>query len=238
MRLRGTVELIPWGRLLAELGVIIAGVLIALAVDAWWERQQEQERAEEYLQQLLVDLQQTQRSLQGAIEGDNRTLERVNSVLNRAYTGPFPPADSLDLPSGYNFFEPLTGTLTALVESGDLRLIDSDSVRFELLRFSALIESTEAVLRHMETLIWHSTEQLSLGRARHSHAAARGAASSPGGRVQVDVAGLLNDPGIISALQMQAVASQIRLFNLGRLEQPTARIIRRLGAELGSRPVQ
>jgi type II secretory pathway pseudopilin PulG len=228
----------PWKRLFAEFGVIVAGVLIALAVDSWWERQQEQKQAGEYLQQLLVDFQETQRGLQGTIAGDTRTLERVNSVLNRAFIGPFPPADSLDLPTGYNYFEPLTGTLTALVEGGDLRLIGNDSVRFELIGFSALIESTEAILRHTETLIWHGTEQLSLGRARHSRSAARGAANGGRGWVQVDVAGLLNDPDIISALQMQAAASQIRLFNLRRLEEPTTRIIRRLEAELGSRDLQ
>jgi hypothetical protein len=31
---------------------------------------------------------------------------------------------------------------------------------------------------------------------------------------------------------MQALASQVRLFNLGRLEEPTSRIIRLLRAEL------
>jgi hypothetical protein len=56
--------------------------------------------------------------------------------------------------------------------------------------------------------------------------------------VQVDVAGALSDPEIISALQVQAMASQIRLFNLRRLEEPTIRIIGRLKAELGSRDFQ
>lgn len=233
MRLRGTELSLPWKRLLAEFGVIVSGVLIALAVDAWWERQQEQKQAEEYLQQLLVDFRETQRGLQGTIAGDTETFDRVNSVLDRAFTGPFPPADSLDLPTGYNYFEPLTGTLTALVEGGDLRLIGNDSVRFELIGFAALIESTEAVLRHTESLIWHSTERLSLGRASHSRTVPRRAADGGPGPVQVDVAGLLNDPDVISALQMQAAASQVRLFNLRRLEEPTTRIIERLEAELG-----
>lgn len=234
MRLRGSELAVPWKRLFAEFGVIVAGVLIALAVDSWWERRQEQKLAEEYLRQLLVDFRETERGLQGTIEGDTRTLERAEAVLDRAYTGRFPPADSLDLPSGYNYFEPLTGTLTALVEGGDLRLVADDSLRFDLIGHSALIRSTEAVLRHTESLIWNSTEQLSLGRARHSRAAEQAAASGGAGRVQVDVRGLLSDPDVISALQMQAAASRIRLFSLGRLEEPTARIVRRLEADVGS----
>jgi hypothetical protein len=227
MRLRVTELSLPWQRLFAEFAVIVGGVLIALAVDAWWERQQEQKQAEEYLQQLLVDFRQTERRLQGTIAGDNEKLEAVNRVLNSAKRGPLPPADSLELPTGYNQFEPLTGTLTALVQGGDLRLIGNDSLRFALIGFSALMDATESILRHMETMIWHSTERVILGRARHSRSGSRWG--------QVDVAGALNDPDIISALEVQAVSSRIRLFNLGRLEKPTARIIARLEAELGSR---
>src|SRR5262245_20119611 len=113
-RVRTLVVSLPWKRLFGELGVIVAGVLIALAVNAWWARRQEKQRADEYLQQLLVDLQSTERRLQGAIAGDSTKLEQVNRVLGHALGGPVLPADSLN-PTGYNFFEPLTGTLTALV---------------------------------------------------------------------------------------------------------------------------
>lgn len=235
MRLRVTELSLPWKRLFAEFGVIVGGVLIALAVDSWWERQQEQRQAEEYLQQLVVDFQETQRRLQGTIAGDTKMLERVSSVLDRAFRGPLPSPDSLELPTGYTYFEPLTGTLTALVEGGDLRLIGNDSIRFQLIGFSALIDATESILYHTETMIWHSTERVTLGRARHARPAGQRVANGGRSSVQVDVAGALNDPEIISALQVQAVASQIRLFNLRRLEEPTTRIIRRLEAELGRR---
>ena len=236
MRLRAPKLTLPWKRLFADFGVIVAGVLIALAVDSWWERHQEHKQAEEYLQQLLIDFRGTQRNLQGAIIGDTERLERVNSVLDRAFAGPFP--DSLDNPTGYNQFEPLAGTLTALVEGGDLRLIGNDSIRFALIRYSAMIEGLETMLRHTENLIWHSTERVVLGQVRHSRPVARSAANGGRGGVQVDVAGALNDPEVISALQVQAVASQIRLFNLRRLEKPTARIIQQLEAELGIRDDQ
>jgi hypothetical protein len=238
MPLRVTELSLPWKRLFADFAVIVAGVLIALAVDSWWERQQEQKQAKEYVQQLLVDFQQTKRRLEGTIEGDTKTLERVNGVLNRAFRGPFPTADSLDLPTGYNQFEPLTGTLKALVEGGDLRLIRNDSIRFELIRFFALTDATETILRHTETMIWNSTERVILGRVRHSRSAGRRAANGGRGVLQIDVTGALNDPDIISALQVQAVASQIRLFNVGRLAEPTTRVIRLLKAELGNREHQ
>ena len=232
---RVTVSSVPWNRLFGELAVIVAGVLIALAMDSWWDRRQEQKQAEGYLQQLLVDFQGTERALEAAITADTKMLERVNSVLNLAFRRPFPPDDSLELPTGYNQFEPLTGTLTALVQGGDLRLISNDSIRFDLIRLSTVLEATKTILRDAETLIWHSTEQVVLGRARHSRYMPAGEASSGGGSVKVDAATALNDPDIIGALQLQAVASQIRLFNLRRLQKPTARLIGRLEAELGNR---
>ena len=224
---------LPWKRLFAELAVIVVGVLIALGADSWWEKRQERRQAQEYVQQLLVDFRETERQLHNAIAGDTRTFEMASRVVDRAFRGQFPPTDSLDLPTGYHFFHPLTGTLTALVQGGDLRLLDDDTLRFELVAYSSLIAQTETVLRHAETLVWHSAERIALGRARHSHSALRRAASRGSGWGQVDVAGALNDPEIISALQVQAMASQIRLFNLRHLEQPTSRLIQLMQAELG-----
>ena len=231
MRLGLTGSPLPWKRLLAEFAVIVAGVLIALAVDSWWERQQERNHAEEYLEQLLVDFQETERRLRATIAADTERLEHVSSVIGRAMRGPLPPADSLELPTGYNYFEPLTGTLAALIQGGDLRLLRSDSIRFALTTFSTLINENQTILRHTETLVWNSTERLILGRARHSQSTRR-EANGRRGWGQVDVAGALSDPEIISALQVQAMTSQIRLFNLGRLEEPTSRIIRLIHAEL------
>lgn len=227
---------LPWGRFLAESAVIVAGVLIALAVDSWWERRQERSHARQYLEQLLVDVEATERRLRATIEAETQRLEGVSAVLNRALNGPWPPADSLDLPTGYNYFEPLKGTLTALLQSGDLRLLPSDSIRFGLIAYSSLIQETETILRHTETLIWHSTERVTAGRVRHSQSAARRGANAGLGWGQVDVGGALNDPEIIAALQMQALAGQVRIFNLGRVEEPTSRIIRLLRAELDQPP--
>ncbi len=210
---------VPWKRLFAEFAVIVAGVLIALAVNSWWERRQERNHGEEYLRQLLVDVVETEGRLRGTIDTETQRLVGVNAVLARAQSGSWPPADSLELPTGYNYFEPLTGTLTALVQGGDLRLVRSDSLRFDLIAYSALMHETQTILRHTETLIWNSTERVVRGRVRHSQPAGRR------GWGPVDVAGVMTDPEIISALQLQVAATQIRLFNLGRLEEPTSRIL-------------
>jgi hypothetical protein len=229
--LRRTAASLPWKRLFAEFTVIVSGVLLALAADSWWERHREQGRARKYLQQLLVDFRETDSRIRGTIAGDSLTLEWVNSVVNRAFRGVLPKVDSLDLPTGYNQFRPLTGTLTALLQGGELHLLGNDSLRFELSAYAALLDATEATLRHTETLIWNSSERVILGRARHSQYADRRAARASGWG-EIDVAGVLNDPEIISALQVQASASENRLRNLRRLKEPTRRIITLMQAEL------
>jgi hypothetical protein len=222
-------------KLAAELAVIVAGVLIALGADSWWEQREEHRRAEQYLEQLLVDFKSTERQIQSTIAEDEKTSAAASRVIDGAYHGRYPPTDSLELPTGYQQFRPLTGTLTALVQGGDLRLLESDTLRFELVAYSATVDEVETVLRHTEAMIWNSTEHVIGGRVRHSRSALRSATSGGSGWGQVDVAGALNDPEVISALQVQAVASRIRLFNLRHLEKPTSRLIGLIQAELGDR---
>lgn len=219
---------VPWKRALGELVLIVGGVLIALALDSWWQGREDRDREAAYLHQLLADLRETQSRLEESIAGDDRMLEWVRFVLERAYNGPPPPADSLDLPMGYNQFRPLTGTQVVLVQSGDLQLVHSDSLRLGVIAYTALVDATETLLRHTETLIWNSTERVIRARALHSR--------RPGNRWgTIDAAAALGDPELISALEVQAAASRNRVRNLRRLEEPTADLIRRVEAELAGR---
>jgi hypothetical protein len=235
MRLKRVGQSLKWKPVLGQLGLIVGGVLIALAVDSWWENRQERDQERAYLEQLLSDLRETESRLENSIAADTRTLDRVNWVLDRAFNGPLPPPDSLDLPTGYNQFRPLTGTQTALVQSGDLQLLRNDSIRFRLIAYTALINATETLLRHTETLIWNSTERVILGRNRHARSPnARG----PAAWGTVSVEGALGDPELISALHVQAAASQNRIRNLRRLQGPTADLIQLLATELGRHQLQ
>jgi hypothetical protein len=81
-------------------------------------------------------------------------------------------------------------------------------------------------------MIFDSIERLTLGRARHTQSASRQATNRGSGWGVVDVRGVLNDPEIVAALQLQAGASQMRVFSLGRLEEPIERIIRLTEAQL------
>jgi hypothetical protein len=117
------------------------------------------------------------------------------------------------------------------VQNGDLRLVRNDRIRFRVIDYVALIQATEVLLRHTESLIWNSTERVYHELTVHSRSAGRGGDS--GSWTQLDVKALLNDPDIVSALRVQVAASNNRLGSLHGLEDPTNELIRLLQAELG-----
>ncbi|MGH7470135.1 MAG: hypothetical protein ACRENP_19490 [Longimicrobiales bacterium] len=218
-----------WKRVIGELALIVGGVLIALGVDSAWQAREERQRESAYLEQLLSDARETESRLKVAISGDSSMLTQVEGVLDQAFYRRIPPRDSFALPTGYQQFRPLTGTFIALVQNGDLRLVRNDSIRFRVIAYVALIDATEVMLRHMESLVWNNTQRVLYGITVHSRTAPGGS----GTWSQLNVAAALNDPDVISALRVQATASSNRLRNLRRLEEPTADLIRLLRKELG-----
>ncbi|MGH7460035.1 MAG: hypothetical protein ACREMA_03280 [Longimicrobiales bacterium] len=220
-----------WKRITGELVLIVGAVLIALAFDSWWQTRQNRQQETAYLKQLLADAQETQSRLKSSIAADSSILVSVSNVLERAFSGRVPPPDSFNLPTGYQQFRPLIGTYTALVQNGDLRPVRSDSIRFRVIAYVALIDATEVVLRHSENLIWNSTERVLNGITNHRRSSSGGGdGSAAWGPVNAKAA--LNDRDIVGALEVQAAASRNRLRNLHRLEEPTADLIRLLQQEL------
>ena len=115
----------------AEFLVVVTGVLVALAVQAAYQGGQDRQRERAYLQQLAAELRATGATMAA---GDRFTApgDRAGVMLLRAYRSPT-PADSilvwLNSVGRFSFHLPVTGTAEALISSGDLRLIRSDSLR-------------------------------------------------------------------------------------------------------------
>ena len=117
----------------AEILIVVAGVLIALALNAWWGNRQDAAREQSYLRQLAADLQETERLMQDtdALLGPS---DRAGTLLVHAFYLPDPPSsDSLaTLLWTTNLIRqtlPVLSTAEALVATGDLGLIRDDSLR-------------------------------------------------------------------------------------------------------------
>ena len=117
----------------AEFLVVVTGVLVALAVGAWWQGRQDAATERAYLRQLAADLRETEQATLAA-DAFLRPVDRAGSLLWLAfYESDPPPRDSLlawaERSMWTSTVRPVLGTAEALVATGDLALIRDDSLR-------------------------------------------------------------------------------------------------------------
>lgn len=133
---------------LAEFLVVVSGILVALALNAWWQDRRDAGREEAYLRQLVADLQETERRF---AEADRRVAfadEGRTRLLHAFWTPDASPRDSVlywaDVSAYYEDPRSVLGTVTALLSTGDLNLVRDDSIR------SAITGFAEAEERYAE----------------------------------------------------------------------------------------
>jgi hypothetical protein len=124
---------------LAEFMVVLTGVLVALALNAWWGERQNRQLERVYLLQLHEDLAASEADL-SAFADEMMTRALHSAAVGHAFWDPSStsPEDlmvSLGAPLSANRTRPVLGTAQALVATGDLRLIRSDRLRSELMSY-------------------------------------------------------------------------------------------------------
>lgn len=131
-----------WKHALGEFMLIVAGVLVALAANAWWEGQKDRERERIYLTQLLNDTRENERRLEEVIRSDSLGREAQGRLVHALDAPtPLPSSDTLAvwiIAGQYNrVVAPVMGTYTTLFQTGEIRLIQDDSLRLQLVRLSS-----------------------------------------------------------------------------------------------------
>ena len=212
---------LDWKRAATEMSVIVVGVLIALGVDSCWSNVQDRERERAYLRQLLSDVTQIESELRDVIGNDSSTLARASRFIDAAFADSAEAPDDFSIGGGYSQFRPLSGTFTALIQSGDIHLIRDDSVRFRIIAYASEVEGTQRILLHTEQMIWRTTPQ-----------SMRAVVTHRGGRDGFDAATAFRDPDVRTLLLIQRAASQNRISNLLRLLEPTVSLKALLQEEL------
>ena len=97
---------IPWTRVIAEGVVILASVLAALALDAWWDGRQLGSDREAFLAALSVELEETRGLLEATIPIQSDADRRVHALLLAADTLDRLSVDSLRA-LAYPAFQPV-----------------------------------------------------------------------------------------------------------------------------------
>lgn len=146
----------------AEFLVVVTGVLVALAVGAWWQGRQDAASERAYLRQLAAELRQTESAARSA-DAFLLPVDRAGSLLWLAfYEADPPPRDSLlawaERSMWTSSVRPVVGTAEALVATGDLALIRDDSLRTAV---TAYLERTRGRLYDHEQFdrVWAGAER-------------------------------------------------------------------------------
>ena len=113
-------------RLVVEMCVVFFGVLVALAADSWWERRAELRRVDEYLEALAGDVAEARARLRVTTNQTEQYLATTDSFLSLLRSADPLPPDSRQIPVFMSSLALPTGTLDALVETGDINLLDDE----------------------------------------------------------------------------------------------------------------
>lgn len=117
----------PWGLLLAEAGLIIVSILLAFAIEAWWDGRQEAAARSDLLLALEEDFSTTEAGLDAALASAEHDVARTGGYL-RAVVEDLPLSrDSLLAlvggVGGVTFFEPSMAAYSAAAATGELELV-------------------------------------------------------------------------------------------------------------------
>jgi len=74
---------IPWKRLFVEAAAVVASILLAFAIDAWWGERQEAREAEKMVAALRVDFAQSQATLALRIEEVEERIADTEKLMTR-----------------------------------------------------------------------------------------------------------------------------------------------------------
>lgn len=222
-----------WRTALREFATIVAGVLCALAAQAWWQGHEERGRERDYLRQLLSDTRENERRLDEAIATDSAAARSAARAID-ALTGtaPPPPADSLVEWIGRSGrssnFQPLAGNYQALLGTGDLRLVRSDSLRARLAAYAAAVESEGERQAQFREIVTNGAGPMARALP-FMRRAFLGDVSSQG----VDVVRLRADPDAAAVLFTMQAAGANKLAGLRQLRDETRDLRRALEAAPG-----
>lgn len=213
----------------AELVVVIAGILIALALQSSWQNRGNVRSERKYLEQLLEDTRENIALVNARIARDSvfrQMSARMAAILRDRL--PLPSQDSLVQLSrmSTSSFSLVTATFDALVASGDIKLLQNPRLRTSTLAIANEIgRSTATLARNVES----QTRWVELRTTRmlyHVGPPVRGETKADPLDIQwwsrVDFRDMQGDPEAVRAFQMNVYTLNNSVGSLHALLKPLA----------------
>jgi hypothetical protein len=163
---------VKWRRiLLLEFVVIILGVFAALAADSWWGGRTDHARMRQNLVALGQDLAAAEREIRASIENDSTSLAMSAGALALLRRGgpDFAEARTLVADTMLSSIDVATipyGTLRFLINSGDVRLVQDDSARGQLIQGLANLQRDDELILELAGKADAAWDRITLAQSR------------------------------------------------------------------------
>lgn len=171
----GDMTKINWPQAFAEVGLLALGIALALLADSVLDGRQERAEETQYLEALQLDFEASRDEFERSLTRNRQTRDH-NLRFLEVVAGPpgsVSPDSLSDLVEEAFWWDPSTpvlATYSDMVNSGDLRLIQSDTLRIEMARFAAYLDvsdqvSEEALYQWNQLQVPFLVQNLSVPRA-------------------------------------------------------------------------
>ncbi len=154
---------IPWKRLSVEAAAIVVSILLAFAIDAWWNEQQERAEEREVLQSLHVEFEANRVEAAAVISFHDRVIQSVvmlmkmteDEILALSAKATVEIVSSLGSP---RTFDAVRGSVDALISSGKLGILRDRELRESLTTFVNILDDSvedSNFLRQSSITVWN-----------------------------------------------------------------------------------
>lgn len=160
---------IPWARILVEGTAIVASILLAFSIDAWWDERNERADEREVLVALKAEFEANRLEARDVIDHHEH-----HTRLFREFRSMSPESIAAMSPDEYRIlsaafasprtFDPQRGSVRALIGAGKLGILRDHALRDALMSFMTIVEDADEDRYYMgETSMWVWRELLRLG---------------------------------------------------------------------------
>ncbi len=139
---------IPWIRISVEAAAIVASILLAFAIDAWWEERGERNAEVVLMERLKADFINLQSALILVEEEHRDARDACIFFMNMAVGESIPVTAEVDLMVGLVFlvsrtFNPGSGAVASFHSSESSRLVRNQTLADKLLAWSGLVDELQ-----------------------------------------------------------------------------------------------
>ena len=136
---------IPWKRLSIEAAAIVVSILLAFAIDAWWNEQQERAEEREVLESLYAEFEANREEAAAVISFHDREIQSIETLMELTQDEILAlPAETVEvMVSSFAMartFDAVRGSIDALYSAGKLGILRDRELREALTTFVNIVD--------------------------------------------------------------------------------------------------